>query len=102
MTYDEILDFEYEFEDSFACSLRQHLHFLLERLWDEGEGFSGKRPFGNSGWEFEIYQCLIESGGVPGEVVRDEEGFVEDVKIAKATANELVFQLIDHIFEKKC
>lgn len=23
-------------------------------LWVEGEGFSGKRPFGNSGWEAEL------------------------------------------------
>lgn len=31
---------------------------LLVQLWDQGEGFSGKRPFGDSGWEWELHDAI--------------------------------------------
>lgn len=35
------------------------------QLWLEGEGFSGKRPFGNSGWDWAIGQTLEDNGMAP-------------------------------------
>ena len=58
-------------------TVREYLHQLLQTLWNEGEGFSGKRPFGNSGWEYEVYKPLIAAGFIPGRL--DEDGYVDYV-----------------------
>lgn len=47
-------------------TIRQYFCALLTRLFEEGEGFSGKRPFGNSGWESDLYGPLIDAGAVKG------------------------------------
>lgn len=47
---------------------------LLSTLFHEGEGFSGKRPFGNSGWTLEPHAALVEKGLLKGTVTRDEDG----------------------------
>lgn len=46
----EILDLPMDKEenDAQASSVRGYLKTLLKTLWEEGEGFSGKRPLGNS------------------------------------------------------
>lgn len=44
--------------DANAPTIKKYLMYLLLRLWEEEEGFSGKRPFGNSGWKLEIYDAL--------------------------------------------
>lgn len=58
-------------------TIRDHLVDLLDKLWEEGESFNAKRPFGNSGWEFEFYWPLIRAGLVEGKL--DEDGYVLDV-----------------------
>lgn len=68
--------------DASASSVREYLVNLLLCLWAEGEGFSGKRPFGNSGWQHELYVPLVEHGIVTG--VLDEDGFIESVDTTKA------------------
>lgn len=40
---------------------REYLCTLLQTVWDEKEGFSGKRPFGTSGWEHDIYGALADA-----------------------------------------
>ena len=34
-----------------TLTVKDYLKTLLHTLWDEEDGFSGKRPFGNSGWQ---------------------------------------------------
>jgi hypothetical protein len=70
-------------------TLREYLKALLERLWEEGEGFSGKRPFGNSGWEYDLYKGLVSAGAVKGTL---DSGYVDEVD--EDAANKLVFQAI--------
>lgn len=72
-----ILDLPMGRNDAKAKTIRDYLKALLTRLWREGEGFSGKRPFGNSGWRHEIYKVLIAAEIVEGRL--DEDGYVEDV-----------------------
>lgn len=60
-----------------GLTVRGYLRELLLTLWEEGEGFSGKRPFGNSGWESDLYAPLIEAGFISGEL--DEDGYIETV-----------------------
>ena len=61
--------------DAEAATIREYLVALLRQLWAEGEGFSGKRPFGNSGWEWDMYPPLIKAGLVAGRL--DEEVFID-------------------------
>ena len=53
--------------DAEAKTVREYLVALARTVWEEGEGFSGKRPFGNSGWEHEVYNSL-EAFGLPSEM----------------------------------
>lgn len=71
-------------------TIRDYLHAILIGVWTEGEGFSGKRPFGNSGWEYDLYEPLIKAGFVKGKI--DPQGCVDSVD--KAQANEIVSDLI--------
>ena len=58
-------------------TVQGYLQRLLSDLWQKEESFNGKRPFGNSGWQWEVYGALIEAGHIPGEI--DEDGCIEDV-----------------------
>lgn len=77
----EILDLPMGNNDAEANTVRDYLKELLAKLWSEEEGFSGKRPFGNSGWSYELHRPLIEAGLVAED---DDE-----------KANELIFDAID-------
>jgi hypothetical protein len=61
--------------DAGAETIRDYLKALLTELWREKEGFGGKRPFGNSGWEADVYIALIVGGFVEGSV--DEDGYYD-------------------------
>jgi hypothetical protein len=69
--------------DAHAATVRDYLIALLVQLWREEEGFDGKRPFGNSGWAYEVYGPLVKAGLIEGVV--DEYGDVDlDVRAADA------------------
>lgn len=42
-------------------TVRGYLKELLRTIWLEGEGFSGKRPFGDSSWYYDISNALIRA-----------------------------------------
>lgn len=86
----DVLNCSMEDNDSGANTLRGYLIALLTTLWEEGEGFSGKRPFGNSGWESDIYKALIQGGFVIGKL--DEDGYIDTVDSEQA--NQLIFEAI--------
>lgn len=70
--------------DAGAKTVRQYFLKLLLTLVQDGEGFSGKRPFGNSGWEYELAIAWIKSGHLLGSL--DEDGYVlsvDRIKLAK-------------------
>lgn len=58
-----------------AGTLKDYLRELLATLWREEECFSGKRPFGNSGWQGDVYADLVQAGVLDGEP--DEDGYPE-------------------------
>lgn len=60
-----------------AMTVRQYLGALLSTLWEEGERFGGKRPFGNSGWEYDLYRPLVKAGIIEGQL--DDDGDILDV-----------------------
>lgn len=73
----KILDLPMQENDAGAATVRDYLRKLLSTLWREEESFSGKRPFGNSGWQHEVYAALVKGGAVKGRF--DPDGYLEDV-----------------------
>lgn len=71
----EALDVKIDDED-FKGTIREFFKELAIMVWTEGEGFNGKRPFGNSGWSYMVYKPLIKEGMLKGEL--DEYGYLQD------------------------
>jgi hypothetical protein len=71
-----VLDTPMGDNDADAATIRDYLLRLLSDVWRYGEGFDGKRPFGNSGWEWEVYGALVKAGHIDGRF--DEDGYIED------------------------
>ena len=90
----QALDARFDSDAGENLTVRDYLHKLLWDLWAKGEGFNSKRPFGNSGWEYDLYQPLVANGFVGGSL--DEDGRVNDVEVDNA--NGLVFEMIDAVF----
>lgn len=85
-----ILEIKMQENDAGAATIKGYLKALLTELWAEGEGFSGKRPFGNSGWEYDLYRALLVAEVVDGELTDD--GYID--RVDHKAANELIFQAI--------
>lgn len=79
--------------DARVKTVGEYLAKLLSTLWSEGEGFSSKRPFGNSSWEYEIYLALARAGFVHIEL--DEDGYIDSFSQEQEDlANELIQRTI--------
>ncbi|MET8430081.1 hypothetical protein [Nocardia sp. NPDC004860] len=76
--------------DAGAETIRGYLTALLRQLWEHGENFGGKRPFGNSGWEYDLYRTLAGAGLI--EATLDDEGFLDTCD--DRTGHELIAQAI--------
>ena len=82
--------------DAGASTVGQYLLKLAAVMWRDGECADGKRPFGNSGWEWEIFTSLAEAGLI--ESTRDRYG---DMDITDRPAAEaLVTQALEHWIQK--
>jgi hypothetical protein len=81
-----VLDLNIGPNDADADTVRGYLIELLLTVWRESEGFSGKRPFGNSSWEYELYTPLVKAGYVTG--VLDEDGYLDTFD--RAGADQLI------------
>lgn len=91
MTNQELLETKFKCSDlNKTVTIREYLHALLQKLWREGEGFSGKRPFGNSGWEHDLYAPLVKAGAIKGSF--DGDGYLNDCD--EGAANKLIPLLI--------
>ncbi len=90
-TLRDALELRFDSDAGENRTVREYLQILLTRLWREQERFSGKRPFGNSGWEYELLDALGRAGFVDCDV-EDDEVFFDDGE--KAAANRYVEALI--------
>lgn len=97
MTKQEMLEIEVEDSEGDKCTIREYLQQLLLHLWDDPESFSGKKPFGDSGWEFDLYHALVKAKVVKGEL--DEDDNVEDIDDPKA-AHKIIRELIEEMCSK--
>jgi hypothetical protein len=91
----EVLDVELGPNDAGASTVREYFARLLIAVWDEEEGFSGKRPFGNSSWKHELYAPLVKEGLVTGSF--DEEGYVDtmDTEAADKMLREALLAFVE-------
>lgn len=71
------LDVKFQSDDLGEITFREYFHKLLQTLWYEDEGFSSKRPFGNSGWSWDLVRGLVANGLVAGGVGDSYDGIVE-------------------------
>lgn len=78
--------------DAEASTVGEYLIKLLAKLWADGEDMV-KRPFGNSGWQYEVYRELIKADLVEGKI--DEFGDVDelDTRAADALIQEAIAEL---------
>lgn len=76
--------------DAGAETIRDYLVALVREVWREGEGFSGKRPFGNSGWDWDLYMALAKAGLLAST---DEWQCISMSERAKG--NEMIFSAIE-------
>lgn len=76
--------------DADAATVGEYLGLLLSTLWLQDENFNSKRPFGNSSWQWSVYEALAAAGFA--ETVINKWG---DKDIADVSAtDELILQAI--------
>jgi hypothetical protein len=93
----KILALPLEDNDAGAATICDYLCALLKAVWTEEEGFSGKRPFGNSGWKSNIEVALVEAGAVEGEI--DEDGYL--ARVDSRAVNKIILDCIREVFGEK-
>lgn len=81
--------------DANAATIRDYLVALLLELWREEGNFSGKNPFGNDGWQYEVYGALYDAGLIEG---RREYG---DLTIDAEAADDLIDSAIRSLGQPK-
>lgn len=96
MDYKEYAKIPMQENDARAKTIGEYLEKLLLTLWDEEEMFSGKRPFGNSGWKWEIYTALVSTKVVNGKL--DEYGYLAEYDASMA--DDVVKNIILAVFNE--
>jgi hypothetical protein len=83
-----ILDLPMRANDAGADTVREYLLTLLGQVWTEQEGFSGKRPFGTSGWECDLFEPLAAAGLITAAY--DGDGYLDYASVDRKGARELI------------
>ena|ERR1044072_7784146 len=81
--------------DTKASTVGEYLSKLLCKVWNEAENFSGKRPFGNSSWQYEVYDSLAAAGVIDGLLVDDEWDYDYEQIMA---ADKMICEAIRKVF----
>lgn len=91
-SYDHpVLDLSFDCSDfNKILTIRGYLKELLYCLITEQEGFSGKRPFGNSGWTHGLEKAMVEAQLIDGEI--DKDGFLK-----RSDSKQFVFKMVNAI-----
>ena len=90
----EILNLPMIDNDVDADTIGNYLKLLLLELWVKGEGFSGKRPFGNSDWQWKIYESLAKAGKIQVLYYDEEIKYIDTNK-----GKEIIMQCIEDLFK---
>lgn len=79
-----------------AATIGEYLIALLEGIWEDTE-FSGKRPFGDSGWRIDLYAALGHAGYITCEF--DGDGYVRECD--DETGDTLIREAIASLYPAK-
>ena len=90
----DALKIRFDSEAGKNLTFREYFRELLITLWDQSESFSGKRPFGNGAWQFDIYAVLIKNDAIKGTL--DKDGYVD--RLNTEEAEDYVRSMIGEIF----
>lgn len=79
-TMNKILDTVVESRDIGTTTIRMYFTELLSKVFTEGEGLDGKRPFGVSDWGDDVYEMVLSatSDVLNCDVTVDHE-FIQDL-----------------------
>lgn len=92
---DAALDVRFDSDAGSQLTVREYFTALLVTLWREEEGFSGKRPFGNSGWKSEVYRTLAKAGFIDiGPYSEDTDEFWQTTREQLRDADAYCLELI--------
>ena len=94
----EVLNAPMQENDANAETIGEYLIKLLLTLWERGESFSGKRPFGNSGWEHDLYYALVKNNHIKGKI-DDEYGDLIDYD--RAEGDKIIFECIRSLYTEQ-
>lgn len=81
----------------YATTIGEVFETMLVNLIDDPEGFSGKRPFGYSGWMWSLYGALVRGGLVYGTF--DDDGYLDECD--RRHAIHLLNSAIVHAFSRR-
>lgn len=90
-----VLSFPMKENSADAKNIGEYLYKLLYNVYNMGESFSGKKPFGNGGWEYELYEALVVGDFIKGSL--DEDGSI--VEVDEKAAHAVIFKCIKHVFQ---
>jgi len=97
---DAALDVRFDSDAGSQLTVREYFRELLITLWDETEGFSGKRPFGNSDWWWDLWIPLAKAGFIDlGEYDEENDEFPHYEDSHKKAADAYCRELIRRVFE---
>jgi len=96
--HEKALNLYFDF-DGDEIRVKDYLKKLLQTLWDEQDSFSGKHPFGNSDWEYDLYVPLANAGFISTN--RDSEGDLYFNSLQLKLAHAFVSDLILFVFQDK-
>ncbi len=89
-----LLDMEFQSELG-KITLRKYFLRCMKEFWNDGEGFSGKRPFGNSGWQWDIYRGMIVNKWIEGTL--DENGYIKEMSDEnKKEAHRMIYNALEN------
>lgn len=84
--------------DAEAATVADYLGSLLHTLIVEQESFSGKRPFGNSGWIHELAYPLVKNNCIKGVYFSNEDDtYVEGYSTKELT--KFAEGMVEELFE---
>lgn len=91
-----ILDIEMQENDAKVKTVKEYLKKLLLGVWIKEDAFNSKRPFGNSGWKYEIYVALARAKVIAADM--DKDGYIEDISLQEEEkANNLIAEAIKNL-----
>ena len=85
---------------SGEITLKEYFKLLLLTLWEEDEGFRGKKPFGNSGWKWDVIHVLAKAKLVKGDATQYSDGDIEFNNVDYKAGEKLIKQAIKEIFNE--